>query len=346
MDWINRQTIATEKLINNSINQPNQLINQSNQINLKLNAMLKKQILSFFLMCFGAFVFGQTTPNTLLNLNSQGVILDGYDPVAFFTDNKPVMGDPNFQTKYQGAIYYFTSKEHLDAFTSNPEKYKPQFGGYCAYAVSLGRTAPVDVKTFSLVEGRLVLQHNQRAVNGWNKDVEGNLKLADQYWPAVIANNGKQIKTAAESKFLNNVNTDGVILEGYDVISYFTGDKPVMGNKDFDARYNGATYWFSTAENASKFKDSPEKFAPQFGGFCGYAVSLGKLRPVNPLIYQLYKGKLILQHTQDAYDHFNKDLDGNVEKADHNWPKIMKKKAGKFNGYDAPAMSSDNKMIS
>ncbi|MFB9841652.1 YHS domain-containing (seleno)protein [Mucilaginibacter ginsenosidivorans] len=308
--------------------------------------MFKKHFFTILILCLAAAAFAQKTPGTLLNLNGKGVIIDGYDPVAFFTDNKPVMGDPKFQTSYQGAIYYFASQEHLDAFTTSPEKYKPQFGGYCAYAVSLGRTAPIDVRTFSIVNDRLVLQHNQRAVNGWNKDVQGNLRLADQYWPAVVANNGKQIKTDAEKGFLNNVDKDGVILEGYDVVSYFTGEKPLMGNKEFDARYQGATYWFSTPENASKFKDNPEKYAPQYGGFCGYAVSLGKLRPVNPLIYQLYNGKLILQHTQDAYDHFNKDLDSNVKKADENWPVLIKKKAGKFKGYDAPAMSPDNKMIS
>jgi len=307
--------------------------------------MLKKLVFSALFICLSAFGFGQNN-QTLLNLNSKGVILDGYDPVAFFTDNKPVLGDEKFQTKYEGAIYYFANKEHLDAFVASPEKYKPQFGAYCAYAVSLGRTAPIDVNTFSIVDGRLLLQHNQRAVNGWNKDVKGNLQLADNYWPKVVANKGKQITTEDEKKFLNNVNTEGIILEGYDVVSYFTGDKPVMGNKDFEARYQGATYWFSSQDNANKFKDSPEKYAPQFGGFCGYAVSLGKLRPVNPLIYQLYKGMLILQHTQEAYELFNKDLDNNVMKANSNWPKIIKKKAGKFKGYDAPAMSPENKMIS
>jgi YHS domain-containing protein len=308
--------------------------------------MFKKQIFTFLLLCVAAVALAQNNQKALLNLNSKGVILDGYDPVAFFTDNKPVMGNETFQTSYEGATYYFASKEHLDAFTMAPEKYKPQFGAYCAYAVSLGRTAPIDVSTFSIVDGRLLLQHNQRAVNNWNKDIAGNLRLADHYWPAVVANNGKQIKTDAEKNFLNNVDKDGVILEGYDVVSYFKGDKPVMGSKEFDARYQGATYWFSTQENANLFKDHPEKYAPQYGGFCGYAVSLGKLRPVNPLIYQLYDGKLILQHTQDAYEHFNKDLDQNVKKADENWPVLIKKKAGKFKGYDAPAMSPENKMIS
>jgi YHS domain-containing protein len=125
------------------------------------------------------------------NVDANGVILDGYDAVAFFTDNKPVKGDAQFQYKYEDAIYYFASQEHLDLFKSNPGKYKPQFGGWCAYAVSLGRIAPIDVNTFSIVDGRLFIQHNQRAVNGWNKDVPGSIVKADKYWPAVVAHDGK-----------------------------------------------------------------------------------------------------------------------------------------------------------
>lgn len=135
----------------------------------------------------------------LNNVDANGVIIDGYDPVAFFTDNKPVKGDPQYQYTYEEAVYHFASQEHLDLFKANPEKYKPQFGAWCAYAVSLGRTAPIDVNTFSIINGRLVIQHNQKAVNGWNKDPQGNIKLADKYWPRVTANGGKQIKTG-ESK--------------------------------------------------------------------------------------------------------------------------------------------------
>jgi YHS domain-containing protein len=130
----------------------------------------------------------------LLNLNKDGVILDGYDPVAFFTDAKPIMGSASYQSKVDGATYWFASAEHKALFDKEPAKYEPQFGAFCAYAVSQGRTAPIDVNTFSIVNGRLVVQHNARAVKLWNEDVQGNLKKADKYWPAVVANDGKQIK--------------------------------------------------------------------------------------------------------------------------------------------------------
>src|SRR4051794_34668647 len=271
------------------------------------------------------------------NLNSDGVIINGYDPVAFFTDNKAEKGDAKFQYMYEDAIYYFASQEHLDMFKANPEKYKVQFGGWCAYAVSLGRVAPIDVNTFSIVNDRLLIQHNQRAVNGWNKDIQGNLALADKYWPKVSGGGGKQIATDDDKKFLNNIDPAGVTLQGYDAVAYFTENKAVMGDSKYEARYNGATYWFASQEHANMFKDHPEMFAPQYGSFCGYAMSLGKLRPVDPTIYQIEDGRLILQHTKDAYDQFNKDLKGNTAKADHNWPEQVKKHAGKKVKFDKPA---------
>ena len=131
---------------------------------------------------------------TLVNVDKSGVILDGYDPVAFFTDNKPVMGASAYQSTYHGAIYHFASADHKATFDKEPAKYEPQFGAFCAYAVSVGRTAAIDVNTFSIINGRLVVQHNARAVGLWNKDPQTSLKHADKYWPAVAANGGKQIK--------------------------------------------------------------------------------------------------------------------------------------------------------
>lgn len=157
-------------------------------------------MLLFLALMTSLLVSGQKYNGHFLNnVDANGVIIDGYDPVAFFTENKPVKGDPQYKHSYEEAIYHFASQEHLDLFKANPEKYKPQFGAWCAYAVSLGRTAPIDVNTFSIIDGRLVIQHNQKAVNGWNKNPAGNLQLADKYWPRVTANAGKQIKTA-ESK--------------------------------------------------------------------------------------------------------------------------------------------------
>lgn len=84
---------------------------------------------------------------------------------------------------------------------------------------------------------------------------------------------------------------------------------------------------------------APGKYAPQYGAFCGYAVSLGKLRPVDPMIFQIEDGRLILQHTQQAFDLFNKDLRENTGKADKNWPGLVKSHVGQPVQYDKPAQA-------
>ena len=145
--------------------------------------------------------------------------------------------------------------------------------------------------------------------------------------------------------YLVNLNDKGVIIEGYDPVAYFTDNKPVKGNDQFTVKYQGATYWFASAEHADLFKKEPDKYLPQYGAFCGYAVSIGKLRPVDPEIYQIENGRLILQHTQEAFDLFNKDLKKSVEKADMKWPGLVESHAGKPVQYDkqasAPAASAN-----
>ena len=141
----------------------------------------------------------------------------------------------------------------------------------------------------------------------------------------------------AKGGYLSNVNDKGIILEGYDPVAYFTDNKPVKGNAQFTSEYKGATYWFASADHLDQFKKGPQKFAPQYGAFCGYAVSIGKLRPVDPTIYQIENGRLILQHTKEAYDIFNEDLKGNTVKADNNWPVIVADHVGKPVRYDKQA---------
>ena len=269
------------------------------------------------------------------NLDSDGIIINGYDPVAYFTDSKPVKGDDQFTYTYEGAKYLFASQDHLELFKKDPEKYKPQFGGWCAYAVSLGRVAPVNTEFWSIQDGRLLLQHNKRASDGWKKDDAGNLVLADKYWPSVSGKKGKQIVTDAEKQFYQNVNADGVAIQGYDPVAYFTDNAAVIGDSKFSARFEGATYWFTSQAHADMFKENSKMFAPAYGGFCGYAMSDGgRRRPITPTLFSIVDGQLILQHSQGAVDLWNKDVAGNKTKAAGFWPNVMMKYAGKKTSYD------------
>ncbi|MBR9833598.1 MAG: YHS domain-containing protein [Alphaproteobacteria bacterium] len=112
--------------------------------------------------------------------------VQGYDPVAYFTDGKPVKGEKEFTTTYQGAEYRFASAENLAAFTADPARFAPQYGGYCAWAVSQGKTAKGDAKYWAIVDDKLYLNFNRSIQKDWDKDREGFITAADQHWPTVL----------------------------------------------------------------------------------------------------------------------------------------------------------------
>lgn len=250
----------------------------------------------------------------LQNLDKDGVAIQGYDPVAFFTDSKPVEGNPSIRSNYNGALYYFTSAEHKASFDTNPQKYIPQFGGYCAYAASIDTISPIDPNYWEIVDGRLLLQHNQRAWDAWHKDAPGNLVKADKNWPGIVDREG------SEPRYLVNIDQTGVALGGYDPTSYFLDAKPRKGDPSLARTFQGATYYFVDADHKNAFEKNPSKYLPQFGGFCGYAASINKVSPTDPEIWQLVDGKLVLQHTPDAYKYFNENLPQSYAKAEQNWP--------------------------
>jgi YHS domain-containing protein len=138
-----------------------------------------------------AVLSGIATAKELHNLDRNGVEIQGYDPVAFFTENHPVKGSSQFQSEYRGAKYYFASAEHKAAFDKEPARYEPQFGGYCAYGASQGHPAPVKIEAWQIVNGRLLMQYDLDIKDKFNKDQQANLRKADQNWPGIIEKYGK-----------------------------------------------------------------------------------------------------------------------------------------------------------
>ena len=147
--------------------------------------------LSLVLLILGLAWPALAQTKTLLNLDGGGVAIQGYDPVAFFTDQKPVKGDPKYVFKHEGAIYLFASKEHRDLFKENPAKYEPVFGGFCAYGVSKNRLVEIDVDAFQIVGGKLLLQYSKSIRDDFNKDAQANLTKAEANWPGLVAKKGK-----------------------------------------------------------------------------------------------------------------------------------------------------------
>ena len=271
----------------------------------------------------------QTLDHKVLVLkNKDGAAILGYDPVAYFTDSKPAKGNPRFQSEYEGAKYYFVSVEHKVLFDANPVKYAPAYGGYCGYAASIDRLSPISPEWFQIIGGRLILQHNKKATDKFNADQKGNIVKADQNWPGLVVRNGSGGKT------LVFTDRNGIALEGYDPIAYFTERKPLKGDPKIEATYNGALYHFVSQEHREIFEKSPVKYSPAYGGYCGYAASIGKVRPADPLLWSIVDGQLIVQHTRGAAELWEKDVPGNKAKADKYWPHLVEVKAGKKDPID------------
>jgi YHS domain-containing protein len=110
----------------------------------------------------------------------------GYDVVAYFEAGEPVEGSRAFSHAWQGATWRFANQANLEKFKADPGAYAPQYGGYCAWAVSQGYTASADPQAWRIVDGKLYLNYNKEVQKTWEGDIPGNIGKADLNWPAVL----------------------------------------------------------------------------------------------------------------------------------------------------------------
>jgi len=119
------------------------------------------------------------------NADINDLAIKGYDPVSYFMDNKAMMGSSEYTATYKNAIYQFASEEHRDNFRANPEKFAPQFGGFCAFGVTKERKFDTDPTAWRISDGKLYLNLNKNVQKLWLKDVPGNIASADDIWPEI-----------------------------------------------------------------------------------------------------------------------------------------------------------------
>jgi YHS domain-containing protein len=124
--------------------------------------------------------------------SGEKLIIKAYDPVAYFTTGKPVKGLKDFGYKWMDGTYRFSSKENLELFKKAPEKYTPQYGGYCSYAVSQGYTAPVDPEAWEIVNGKLYLNYSKSVQKKWREKRDEYIAAADKNWPELKAKDEKK----------------------------------------------------------------------------------------------------------------------------------------------------------
>lgn len=142
---------------------------------------MKKVLLAVLLLVGFSVVHAQKAAV----FNKDGVAINGYDAVAYFTKSQPVKGDKKFALVWNNATWYFASQEDLNLFKASPEKYAPQYGGYCAYGLSENHKAPTKPEAWSIVNGKLYLNYNMDVKADWQKNTAERIKKADTYWPAI-----------------------------------------------------------------------------------------------------------------------------------------------------------------
>ena len=111
--------------------------------------------------------------------------IQGYDPVAFFKEGKPVIGKKELTYLYKDATWHFSTQENLNTFISDPERFAPQYGGYCAYGTASGHKSPTQPETWTIVDNKLYFNYNKDVQKLWNKDQKGLIGKANKNWPTV-----------------------------------------------------------------------------------------------------------------------------------------------------------------
>lgn len=123
-----------------------------------------------------------------------------------------------------------------------------------------------------------------------------------------------------------NTNAEGTALHGFDAVAYFAVDSAVQGNKNYEYAWNGAKWLFANAENLEKFRQNPESYAPQYGGYCSYAVSKGYTADADPRAWKIVDGKLFLNYSPEVKELWEKEQSDNIKKAEGNWKEFETKK--------------------
>lgn len=152
---------------------------------------MNKQILILLVAFISATTFGQTASKRITEFNlEKKVAIQGYDPVAYFTQKKAVKGKATMASTYEGVIYNFSSQANKETFAKNPSGYEPQYGGWCSYAMGAnGEKVEVNPETFKIVDGKLNLFYNaffNNTLKSWNRDEVNLKKKADANWKKFI----------------------------------------------------------------------------------------------------------------------------------------------------------------
>lgn len=257
-------------------------------------------------------------PDVLADRPGNGVVIRRDGPLPRSADGRLVEGSPEFGPRHDGVTDRSAIVETRRRFDAVP-------GGHASSPDGLASLSPESSRA---IRGRLVSAHDPGACVRRNVEVQGN--------PSSTARcrTGSVAEHTSGGKRLVFVDRRGVALQGYDPVSYVIDGKPAKGDPTIVATFDGGHYRFTSQEHRAAFLSDPRKYVPAYGGFCGYAASIGKVRPANPLLWSVVDGQLVVQHTQGAAALWEKDPKANKARADRFWPRLVELKAGKRNPID------------
>lgn len=229
------------------------------------------------------------------------VALKGYDAVSYFSGDSIRKGSNEYQTMYRGKRYVFVSEENQQLFSSNPDHFLPQLGGFCAHNATQSSPVASDPSIFLIDQGKLYQFSDLDAKKNWSNKLD-------------------------ESK----VGLVPLALEGYDVTSYFGNTGPTLGKEAFQAVYNGKRYIFANQANQKKFAASPEIYLPQFDGYCAHSISEGTPMVSKPDLFAIDKGKLLLFSSDEAKSAWEKAPSKTIADANKYWELTNTKRNNKI----------------
>jgi len=153
-----------------------------------MSALTNNRFILFVFLLLPLFAALGTASAGEINASTFGkVAIEGTDPVAYFTEGRAVEGKSSHSVEWRGAVWRFSTEANREDFKADPARYAPQYGGYCAWAVSRGYSASIDPKAWKIVDGKLYLNYSKNVQKDWQQDIPGNIAKADANWPKVRA---------------------------------------------------------------------------------------------------------------------------------------------------------------
>ncbi len=241
---------------------------------------MKYWLCIMILMGFAASPYCVADDKTSAKLLAQQT-MHGYCPVSYFTGNHAIKGDPKYQSRYLGEVYFFANDAAKKSFDADPERFLPQFGGWCTLSLGgpYGKRNPGDPEVFTVVDGKLYLFLSQRALRAYQTRKESILMKAPQMFakPQIF---------------------------GYSPVAYQEQNKAVKGDPNFHAVFHRQMYHFGSESDRQLFIKSPEQYAPQYAGYCAMSLAKGSRYYADPNFFAVVNHKTYLFLNQEMKDSF------------------------------------------